>query len=329
MRTAAFATTALVMTGVLFAPGCSSPEPSRVSIGLSTWPGFEVVHVAEELGYFEAEGLRVHMVEQFSTGDTRRSYERGQLDVWCGSGAEVLFACANGARSPRIVMAIDAATDADVLVADRRIASIRELRGKRVALEPASLDVVAMHHTLASAGLTFRDIQVVGMSQASVPRALAERTVVAAQMYPPISLRVLADSSRFHMLTESRPTSNRIFDVLAMDSTFLERHPARARGIVRALGRAEAYIRSHREEMLVEIADRNGLSRQDLERALQGIRPYRVDEQARLLQPGGEVARSLRSVADALRATGALDSVPPVDSLVTPDLARDVIEARQ
>lgn len=329
MRSHVLAAITIALTGVLLASGCAPREKSRVSIGLSPWPGYELVHVAQDQGYFDDEGLHVHLVEQASTGDTRRSYERGQLDVWCGSNAEVIFARAGGARAPRVVMVFDASNGADILLADRSIRSIAELRGKRVALEPASLDVVATHHALTSAGLRLSDLRVVGMSQGDVPRALAEGRVVAAETYPPTSIALLADSTRWHRLFDSSRAPGAILDVLVMDSTFLEHHAHRAAAIMRALGRAETYFASHREQVLASMAERERITRGDVDRSLGGIRPYAIAEQESLLRPEGTVVRSLREALEALRESGAIDSVPPVDGLADPAVVRAATERRR
>ncbi len=323
------AASTLALIGVLLASACAPREKSRVSLGVSPWPGYQLVHVAQEQGYFDDEGLHVHLVEQFSTGDTRRSYERGQLDVWCGSNAEVIFAHTSGARSPRIVMVFDASNGADVLLADRRIGSIGALRGKRIALEPASLDVVAVHHALASAGLRLRDVEVVGMSQSDVPRALTKGRVVAAETYPPMSVELLADSTRWRRLFDSSRAPGAILDVLVMDSTFLERHERQAAAILRALKRAEDYFANHREEVMAAIAKRERITPGELERSMAGIRPYVMSEQEQLLKPDGAVARSLLDAGVALREAGALDSIPPVGPLVDVTALRAALRAPQ
>ncbi len=53
--------------------GCAEEPAPPIRIGTNPWPGYEFLHLADELGYFEEEGVEVRLVELTSNGDVRRA----------------------------------------------------------------------------------------------------------------------------------------------------------------------------------------------------------------------------------------------------------------
>jgi len=63
------------------------PTPAGVlRVGINPTPGAELIFLAEEKGFYRAEGIEVRLVEFTCLSDCRRAYERGLVDV-VGSAA--------------------------------------------------------------------------------------------------------------------------------------------------------------------------------------------------------------------------------------------------
>lgn len=63
--------------------GCSgfSQKLQPLRIGISSWPGFDIVLYAQEAGLLEQRGLEVELVRFESQQDSMRAMMRGSLDA--------------------------------------------------------------------------------------------------------------------------------------------------------------------------------------------------------------------------------------------------------
>ena len=87
--------------------GCAPEKPAALRVGLNPWPAYEFLYLAQEKGFYRAEGIEVRLVEFNSLSDARRAYERGQINVLASTVIEVLQARDNSPRSPQIVQVVD------------------------------------------------------------------------------------------------------------------------------------------------------------------------------------------------------------------------------
>ena len=64
--------------------GCGRHE-GPIRIGINAWPGNEFLFLAQEKGFFAAQGVDVRLIEYSSLGDVRRAFDRGQIDGMTGT----------------------------------------------------------------------------------------------------------------------------------------------------------------------------------------------------------------------------------------------------
>ena len=64
----------------LFSSGCRKELPV-IRVGMNLWPGYEFLYLAKEKGYFLEEGINLQLYDFVSLSDSRRAFERGQIDV--------------------------------------------------------------------------------------------------------------------------------------------------------------------------------------------------------------------------------------------------------
>ncbi|MCE9609787.1 MAG: hypothetical protein K8R23_06215 [Chthoniobacter sp.] len=90
------------------------PKPVGIlRVGINPTPGAELIFLAEEKGFYRAEGVEVRLVEFTCLSDCRRAYERGLVDV-VGSAAVQLPAEGEESRlAPQITPIRDHAESAE------------------------------------------------------------------------------------------------------------------------------------------------------------------------------------------------------------------------
>src|SRR5437764_2817775 len=144
--------------------GCAGHElPLR--IGINPRPGNEFLFLAQEKGFFAAQGVDVRLIEYSSLGDVRRAFDRGQLDGMTGTVVELLQSRDATPRAPRAFMVTDISNGSDMILARGNITAVSELAGKRVAAEPESVGMFILARALARQGMTFSAVAVVPTDQ--------------------------------------------------------------------------------------------------------------------------------------------------------------------
>lgn len=297
---------------------CGRPpavEPLR--IGINPWPGYELIHVAQEQGYFDAEGLTVEIVELSSLGDSRRAFERGQTDIFGATPAELLFSQENAPRQAQAFYLMDYSAGADVIVGRPSIATLADLRGRRVGAEPASMDLALLTFALQSAGLSLSDVNLVPIQQNSLLHVLRDGQLDAAVSYPPYSQEI----QRLNLarpIFDSLAIPGRIVDFLAADARLLNQRPDDFKALVRALDRARLFIEQHPDQAYPGMAQREQVSLDELRDAMSGIRLIPLNEQGAFFGGQGTFTETLSVTAATLRQAGLLSRRHSPEALQNP-----------
>lgn len=302
--------------GLLLA-GCQKPPPP-LRVALNAWPPYEFLSLAQAKGFFREAGVEVKLSEFNSLSDARRAFEAGKVDGWAATQVEVLMARDNSPRDARIVQVLDFSDGADVILATRDIASVRDLRGKRVGVEVASVGVYVLGRALESAGLQLADVTPVAGDQATLAEKLRRGELAAVVSYAPESIRTLADG-RFHALFSSQSLPGEVVDVLAFDQETLRQRPAQVAAFRQALARAFEFYGQQPAEACRIMGEREGLSAEEFQRALtDGIRLVAPADQSPYFQAGGALSKALEAAARHLRAVKLLSDRPAVTEALPP-----------
>ncbi|MFN8586899.1 MAG: ABC transporter substrate-binding protein [Candidatus Eisenbacteria bacterium] len=289
--------------------GCAPAPPTPLRVAMSPWPGYEFLYLAQQRGFFREEGVEVRLVELESPGDSRAAFENGSVDAFAASNVELVFSHAQARRRPQAFFVLDWSAGGDVLLGDSTVHAITDLRGRRVALEAGSVDVLNIWAALASAGLRLTDVELAPMPQNEKDYAFERGGVQAVQCFPPISLELL-EHRGVHRLFDSAQAPGLVADVLVADSAALADDATRYRAVVRAVLRAEDWAREHPDEARDVMADREQLAPEAFADGMAGLRLVSLAEQRPNLAPGGPFERALARTWDVLVEIGAL--APPV-----------------
>jgi NitT/TauT family transport system substrate-binding protein len=294
----------LLATGV----GCGRPPDLPLRIGINPWPGYELLYLAAEKGFFEQEGVKVRLVEYTSLGDTRRAFELGRLDGMTCTLIELSEVRRRTPLSPSAVLVLDNSMGADVLLAGPGTASVEQLRGRRVGVETGSLGVYLLVRALEMYGLRMEDVVLVASDPPSMGADFAGGTLDAIVSYPPYATEILRDG-RAHVLFSSAQIPGEVVDVLAVDAAAAAHRARELTGVIRAWERARVYATEHADETQRRMAERERVSPEELRASLAAIRILPLAEQPPLFAPGAALQQIFARLQAVMRATGQ-DSLP-------------------
>lgn len=299
------------------ASGCGRREPLR--LGLNAFPSYEFLYLADVQGFYRDEGLEVRVLEFGSLSDTRRAYERGQLDVMAGTVIEALVVRDQSTRSPQIVRVIDYSNGADVLLAQPWITSARTLRGARVGVELAALPVYVLGRGLETLGLRLADIKSSSTDQTAMEDAFRRGELDALVTYPPAALKLTRDL-KTTTLFSSADVPGEIVDVLLAEAETARTRASDVAALLRAHDRARRFTRERPDEAHAIMARRQGISATEFAASLaDGVVLVEAGDQAPYFGAGGRLADIITRAERLLRDAGQLSRPSRSGDLVSTD----------
>jgi NitT/TauT family transport system substrate-binding protein len=296
----------LVLVCIALLLGCSTQKSTTLRVGYNNWPGYEVIWLADVLGYFKAQNLTVEHLQFVSLGDARRAYERGQLDA-VGVTAIELIQIANHARYPaQAALVLDVSHGADQVIADKSIRlDASSIIGKRFAIEPETVSVQLAGLMMKHLGVNWTDVQWVSMSPPEMVEAMQQSRIDVAATYAPFTQQMIANTDgHAAVLFTSQQIPNTIVDMLAINVAHREAHAQEWQRFAIAVGQAMDFLHDKPADAIAIMAAHAGLSVESFKDTLLGLEIPKLSDQAHLLMPNGSVEQGVTATQDMMKRLG-------------------------
>jgi NitT/TauT family transport system substrate-binding protein len=176
-RLTVFAVLFVLLTGIL------SAAPLKVAF--SDWPGWTALEIAAQKGWFKEAGVDVELL-WFEYGPSMEAFTAGKCDAVTVTNGDALVTGANGAKNVMILMT-DYSNGNDMIVAKPGIASLKELKGKKIGIEIGLVEHLLLLNGLKKIGLTDKDVELVPTPTNQTPQVLASGQVDAIGAWQPNS----------------------------------------------------------------------------------------------------------------------------------------------
>jgi NitT/TauT family transport system substrate-binding protein len=212
----------LITAGLLGLMSLGSASAATIKIGYSDWPGYTVMEVAKQKGWFKDAGLDVEMV-WFEYSPSIDAFAAGKIDADMIVAGDDMVTGASGAKS-KIVCLVDYSEGSDMIVGGPDVNSIKDLKGKKVGVELTLVEHELLLQALKVNGMSQSDVTLVGTSTDKTPQALASTQVAAIGAWYPISGQALKTVAGSKKLFTSADARGLIFDVIAVNPTSYAAH---------------------------------------------------------------------------------------------------------
>jgi NitT/TauT family transport system substrate-binding protein len=197
-------------------------EPLKVAY--SDWPGFTLIEVAKQKGWFKEAGLDVELV-WFDYLPSLDAFAAGKVDGVTAVAADLLVSGANGAKS-KFICLLDYSNGGDMIIAKPGINSLKDLKGQKVGLEVTLVEHLLLLQGLKSAGMKATDVELVNTATNDTPQVLASGSVAAVGAWYPVSSQALKQVAGSKAIYTSADAPGLIYDVLAVNPTSLAKRKA-------------------------------------------------------------------------------------------------------
>lgn len=211
-----------------------------LKIGYSDWPGYTILEVAKQKGWFKDAGLDVELV-WFDYLPSLDAFSAGKIDAVCVVGTDALVNGANGAKS-KIIALLDYSEGSDMIVGMPGINSIKDLKGKKVGIELTLVEHLLLLKALEANGMKQSDVELVNTPTNETPQTLASGKVAAIGAWYPSSGQALKTVPGSKPLYTSADAKGLIFDVLAVNPTSYAKNKAEWTKVVGIFYKAVDYL---------------------------------------------------------------------------------------
>ncbi|MEP6670253.1 MAG: ABC transporter substrate-binding protein [Chthoniobacter sp.] len=193
-----------------------------IKIGYSDWPGYTVLEVAKQKGWFKDAGLDVELV-WFDYLPSLDAFSANKIDAVCVVGSDALVTGATGGKS-KIIALLDYSEGSDMIVGAPGINSIKDLKGKKIGIEVTLVEHMLLLQALKDNGMKQSDVELVNTPTNDTPQVLGSGKVAAIGAWYPISGQALKAVAGSKPLFTSAEAKGLIYDVLAVNPTSYAKH---------------------------------------------------------------------------------------------------------
>jgi NitT/TauT family transport system substrate-binding protein len=210
------------------------------------WFGFAPVPVAQELGYFEEEGLEVLTVFDNDRANVLPAFETGDIDCTMRTIGEYMSRPRTAETPGTIIGTIDVSVGADGVVAAPGIDEVADLVGKVFAGEINHPGTVMTQHALAEKGLGLDQVEMRLINTDDSIAVFEDPGVAAVATWEPMMSNIVENTSRSgaKILLTSADFNGLITDVIIVRDADLAADPEKYRKFLRGIYRAVALYES-------------------------------------------------------------------------------------
>src|SRR5882762_3723266 len=200
----------------------ASLNAAPLKIAFSDWPGYTLLEVAKQKGWFKEAGLDVELA-WFEYLPSIDAFSAGKVDAVTIVATDALVTGANGGKS-KIIALLDYSDGSDMIVGAPGMQSIKDLKGKKVGIEVTLVEHLLLLKALEANGMSQDDVILVNTATDKTPETLASGKVSAIGAWYPISGQALKQVPGSKKLYTSAEAKGLIYDVLAVSPTSYAAH---------------------------------------------------------------------------------------------------------
>jgi taurine transport system substrate-binding protein len=315
MRTSVISVLALTASIALIA-GCSN-QPDVVTIGYQVTPYGELI--AKNKGWYEKElGTKV-VLKAFDSGrdlNTAFASHAIQFGLLGSTPAAVGIASGNAVKLVYVNQIIGSG-EALAVKTKAKIASIKDLKGKRVGVPFASTTHYALLQALKQEGVDAKDVKILDLQPQDLFAAWTRGDVDAGYVWEPTYGKLVAEGGQ-HLTDSGILAGKGIVTALVelVDADFAKKYPDVVVKYLKVQQKALDLYKTNPDDAAAALAPELGVDKTEALKEASGFIWLGLADQAKYLgttAQKGPFADTLKSTADFLAEQKAIQTAPDLD----------------
>jgi NitT/TauT family transport system substrate-binding protein len=287
------------------APAAAAAGPA-LKIGYSDWPGWIPWEIAKQKGLFEKNGVSVELV-WMDYVPSMEAFAAGKLDAVTMTNGDALVTGATAQKPATAILINDYSNGNDMIIARPGIASMKDLKGKKVGVEVGFVDHLLLLNGLEKNGLTEKDVTLVNVPTNETPQALSAGGVDAIGAWQPSSGQALKIVPGSKSIYTSADAPGIIYDLLYTSRESLASRRADWVKVVKTWYDVVDYMNdpANRQEMLTILSARVKLTPAEYAPLMAGTHILPLAEALPIFN--GEVGDGFKSLAGSSSVVDAFN----------------------
>ena len=242
-----------------------STNNDRITIGMSGESENLLIMVADTYGFFSQEGLDVSL-KKYPSGKLALNEGLFAGDVDFATPADVPIVFSSFERNDFSVIAnIGHSSDVSKIVArsDKGISNPSDLEGKKIGTQKESSVHFFLYLYLLKHNIQEKNIQISYKQPEELPGALADGQIDAFSMREPFVSQARDLLGDKIILFEEPGLYQKTYSLVAFNK-FIEENPQIIKNVIRALIKAEDFVKEHPEESIKLISKTTNISESEV-----------------------------------------------------------------
>lgn len=311
----------LIAAALVIGAGTSAaetgPKPEKIRFAYQT--AHTLFVVANELGWFQEEFAKdgiVFEAEKFVAGPPIiEAFAGNRIDFGLTGDQPALLARANNIDIKAVGVPVSGPKGLALVVPNgSKIASVKQLKGKKVGVTVGSVGHHLLQILLKRNGLKPGDIQQVNLTPPDIKTALAAGNLDAAVTWDPF-ISIIEEERIGRRLVDATGLKNNA-NVILVTGSFARTNPELVKRVLKVFIRAEKYVKANPEKAVTVVSRATGYKREVVARYIDNF-----DYNIRL---SNEVVRSIEETAVFLRESNILRREVKVSELVDTSYLRAI-----
>ncbi|MFC2662315.1 MAG: aliphatic sulfonate ABC transporter substrate-binding protein [Eubacterium sp.] len=314
---------AVILSVVLVLPlySCGSASSSSKSSKKSSSSGdtvrigtMDLVNgdlIAREEKYYEKElGVKVKITKFDSGKDVNTALSSGSIDISELGSAPTALGIANKVGY-QVFWVGDVIGSAESLVAAKGsgITSVKDLKGKKVAVPFASTSHYSLLNALKQAGLSESDVKLLDLQPDDIYAAWKRGDIDAAYVWYPVLAKLKKDGGT--VITDSAKLAKTgviTADLNVVRTAYAKKHPEVVVNYVKAQIKANKVLNNDPSTAVKDISSILEISKADAKDQITQFSYLNSDQQLDYLQ--NKIPQTLKKTGNFLKQQGSIQSVP-------------------
>lgn len=300
------------------------PQLQPLKIGVTTWPGFDIVLYAEEAGFFKRRGLTVNLLRFENQQDSARAVMRGGLDASFSSLWDVLQVDPGGDK-PVVILITNISHGADGIVAQAPIQNLADLRGKRVGAKLGTVNHLILLEALKKAGVKPAEVKIENISNETAVQWMKEKRLDAAVIWEPM-LSETARAINGNIIFTTKELDSLVIDTVVTRTSNIQAKKAELVQFLSAWLDVMHAVETKPADVYAKVGKRLNQTPADFASDYAGLQKGDIEMQKRMFQTQGRLKEALQQMSQLLRADVRAGRLPRQDLEINRDLITTAIE---
>lgn len=224
----------------------------------------DILDISKERGFFEekmkAKGYKVVWKEFQDGSSLMQAVKSGEVDYARLGDTPPVIAQASGTELSYIAAGSTRANGSGILVAeDSGIASLNDLKGKKIAYTKGTSSEFLLRNALKKAGISTADVQLVNLDSSAASVAFSKGKVAAWSTWDPMTSTAEIQQKATLLVDGNNDVSNNREYIVATQ-TYAKEHPAISKYLIEYMQADMDWANQHHSELIEMLSESLNLS---------------------------------------------------------------------